>query len=125
VKLLSIETFKFIEITQRIEYFCKMKEKIRNIIENNLNGYTLEKIILFGSRARGDFDINSDYDLYLVLKEKLSRDQKIELMDLLSGKLAEAEICSDIVIGNEENLQQNSENSDSILKFVAEEGQLI
>lgn len=102
-----------------------MKEKIRNIIENNLNGYTLEKIILFGSRARGDFDMNSDYDLYLVLKEKLSRRQKIELMDLLSGKLAEEEICSDIIIGNEENLKQNAENSDSILKFVAEEGQLI
>jgi len=102
-----------------------MNDKIRNIIESNLNGYTLERIILFGSRARGDFDINSDYDLYLVLREKLNREQKIKLMDLLSGKLAEAEICSDIVIGNEESLKLNSANSDSIMKFVLEEGQLI
>lgn len=35
----------------------------------SLYGNQLEKIILYGSRARGDFDGESDFDLLIVLRE--------------------------------------------------------
>lgn len=102
-----------------------MNGNIKNIIESNLNGYTLEKIILFGSRARGDNDTDSDYDIYIVLKEILERNQKVKLMDLLLGKLAEEDICADIVIGNKESIKENENNSDSIVRHAIEEGHII
>lgn len=98
-----------------------MKEKIRNIIEQNLNGYTLEKIILFGSRARGDFDTESDYDIYIALKEKLNRTQKVELMDELLEKLAKSEICADLIIGDVDSLNKNN-LSGNVFRYVVEEG---
>jgi len=41
-----------------------MKEKINKIINQVFEekGIKVEKIILFGSRARGDFKENSDWD---------------------------------------------------------------
>lgn len=98
-----------------------MKETIRNIIEQNLNGYTLEKIILFGSRARGDFDEDSDYDIYIALKEKLNRSQKIILMDELLEVLAKSKICADLIIGDLKSLNDNN-ISGNVSKYVLEEG---
>jgi len=34
----------------------------------------IDKIILFGSRARGDYREDSDYDILIVTKEKLNRE---------------------------------------------------
>jgi predicted nucleotidyltransferase len=48
-------------------------EKTVNIIINTLDP---EKIILFGSRARGDFDNESDYDIF-ILKEGIINLRKI------------------------------------------------
>ncbi len=98
-----------------------MKEKIRNIIEKNLNGYTLDRVILFGSRARGDFDADSDYDIYIALKEKLNRPQKIALMDELLEELAKSKICADIIIGDLESLNANN-ISGNVSKYIIEEG---
>lgn len=36
-------------------------------------GIKVEKIILFGSRARGDYREDSDYDILVVTREKLPR----------------------------------------------------
>ncbi|MEM3415702.1 MAG: nucleotidyltransferase domain-containing protein [Thermoproteota archaeon] len=59
----------------------KIKDKIKEIIENVLrqNGYTLHSIFLFGSRARGDFEKESDYDLLVIIKESINMKQKREI----------------------------------------------
>lgn len=40
-------------------------EKLRLQIENVVKKYKMNKVILFGSRARGDNQDNSDYDFYI------------------------------------------------------------
>ena len=53
----------------------KIKEIILNIAkEMNIE---IDKIILFGSRARGDYREDSDYDILIVTKEKLEKEKKI------------------------------------------------
>lgn len=49
----------------------KWKEAVNNFIEGirELYGEELEEIILYGSRARGDADEESDIDLLVVLKD--------------------------------------------------------
>ncbi len=51
------------EVDQNIE---KITSVIRSIVEP-------EKVVLFGSRARGQFADDSDYDVCIVLKENQSQ----------------------------------------------------
>ena len=40
-------------------------DELRSIVEPIAARYGVEKVYLFGSVARGDFDENSDYDFYV------------------------------------------------------------
>ena len=67
----------------------KMKEKwqvkLDNII-NELKKYNPEKIILFGSRARGDYRKNSDIDIAVDISLSFREKRKLkEKIDLISG----------------------------------------
>lgn len=56
------------------------------------NKVEITDILLFGSRARGDFESNSDYDILIITKEDLSysekRDFLIRLTQLLISRNA-------------------------------------
>lgn len=47
----------------------KADKKIKDFIQKVRRVYSLEKAILFGSRARGDEFNNSDYDVIMVSKD--------------------------------------------------------
>lgn len=57
-----------------------IKERIRNIIEKVIiqSKITLENIILFGSRATGDFEEDSDFDILITIKNDIDTEQKRE-----------------------------------------------
>lgn len=55
---------------------AKIKKEICDI-------YPTAKIILYGSRARGDFDKYSDWDFLILIEEKISENQKIEIIERL------------------------------------------
>ena len=50
-------------------------------------GIELEKVILFGSRARGESKEDSDWDLLIVTKEKLKEDEFWSFYSRLNEKL--------------------------------------
>lgn len=50
-------------------------EKIKRMLENNSN----YKIVLFGSRARGDYKETSDIDLAVL--DEISRDEQYKIMN--------------------------------------------
>jgi predicted nucleotidyltransferase len=58
-----------------------LNEKMKNVISNivSKNRYTLYAIFLFGSRARKDYDAESDYDLLVILKEDIGLEEKRKL----------------------------------------------
>lgn len=99
-----------------------MNGKIKSIIKNTLKEYTIEKIILFGSRARGDYDKNSDYDLYIVIKEDLDYERKVELIDLLLEKLAIEGVCADIILNTQLKMNYYKEKIGTVTRYAAEEG---
>ncbi|MCF7918849.1 MAG: nucleotidyltransferase domain-containing protein [Candidatus Cloacimonetes bacterium] len=41
------------------------------------------KVILYGSRSRGDYDENSDWDLLIILEEKIEENERTELINRL------------------------------------------
>jgi hypothetical protein len=57
----------------------EMKEKIKSQILMVLGemGISVEKIILFGSRARGDFSRFSDYDILLIVDRTFTTKEKM------------------------------------------------
>ncbi|SNR61014.1 type VII toxin-antitoxin system MntA family adenylyltransferase antitoxin [Desulfurobacterium atlanticum] len=61
-------------------------QRIINDIITTLIPYGPEKIILFGSRARGDFRINSDIDIAVDLRLSFREKRKLkEKLDNISG----------------------------------------
>ena len=50
-------------------------------------GVRVEKIILFGSRARGDYREDSDYDILVVVRDKLDWRVKRKLSLMIRKKL--------------------------------------
>jgi predicted nucleotidyltransferase len=61
--------------------------KIKNFIQE-LYQDELDKIILFGSRARGDYRHDSDYDILIVLKNEFNYSQEIEKTSNFIAKLS-------------------------------------
>ena len=63
----------------------KWKIKLENIV-NELKKYNPKTIILFGSRARGDYKKNSDIDIAVDLDLSFREKRKIkEKIDIISG----------------------------------------
>jgi len=77
-----------------------VKEEIKKIINQVFEekGIKVEKIILFGSRARGDFKRNSDWDLLIIVSNELDLEDKRKISKEIRIKLAEIFIPCDVLI---------------------------
>ncbi len=88
-----------------------MEEKlklIKEIISNAAKKYNIEidRIILFGSRARGDYTQESDWDILIVTKEKLGwKKRKVFLGNILKI-FAKMKIRVEILIVDLETLNE-------------------
>jgi len=71
---------------KRVEGKIKLiKETILNIAKQ-LN-VKIDRIILFGSRARGDYREDSDWDILIVTEEELNREKELEFTTKISLEL--------------------------------------
>jgi len=51
------------------------------------HGVDVEKIILFGSRARGDHSEDSDWDVLVVVRQSIDREKMMDIWDEIHGIL--------------------------------------
>lgn len=92
--------------------------KIYNLIKNEVNP---SKIILFGSRARGESSDDSDYDILLLTKEvKNEREitRKVNFT-LFNNNIT---VPVDLIASNESNYKINKEKNGLIYKSIENEG---
>jgi len=61
------------------EVLAKLKESL-----NNLLGDKIVKMVLYGSRARGDYDSESDIDVAIIVRG-LTRDLKNQILDSIAA----------------------------------------
>jgi predicted nucleotidyltransferase len=80
-----------------------MKEVITKVINEILGkrGIEVKKIILFGSRARGDFNKDSDWDLMVLIDRDLSFLEKRKFIAEMQRKFAEHKIPNNIILKSE------------------------
>ena len=97
-------------------------KEIETITVQIVEKYRPEKIILFGSAARGEFTSDSDADFLIVKKDTplYGADRIREL-----SRLIERDIAVDFLIFRPEELNQRMEMGDPFLKAVLEEGKVL
>ena len=92
-----------IKETKRKEVLKNIKEKILKSLKGL--GIEVKRIILFGSRARGDFSKSSDYDFLIVTEKTFTVKEKMGIAKKIRVVLAEFYIPADIIIKSEEELE--------------------
>ncbi len=97
-------------------------EKLKSIL-NEMN-LKYSKILLFGSRARGDFREESDWDFLIVLKKPLDAKTKKELWFQIYKKLHEFYpfISFDIILKDAESFEEEKTITNTISNEVYLEG---
>ena len=80
------------------------------------------RILLFGSRARKDNAIDSDYDLLVITKETIDIRKKRTIKSMVRKELARFKIPADILIQSEDEINLKKEITGHILKQALREG---
>ncbi|MEM5861347.1 MAG: nucleotidyltransferase domain-containing protein [Candidatus Aenigmatarchaeota archaeon] len=102
-----------------------MKEEvIKKTIERILEEHKIKvlKIILFGSRARGDYKERSDWDLLIVIDKKLLREERLKISHLIRKALADEFIPCDVLIKSEEEFEKRKGVIGSVIRSAIGEG---
>ena len=88
-------------------------EIIRTIIGQDAPG---SEIIIFGSRASGNSDKSSDYDLLVKINIQISVAEKRSLASRIRKHLAEKLIDADIIIRDESEIAASIDRNGSVTK---------
>ena len=80
------------------------------------------KVLLFGSRARSENAVDSDYDFLIVTKDTIELHKKRQIKSQLRKELAKFKIPADILIQSENEIQSKKNIIGHIIRHVIKEG---
>lgn len=105
----------------------KVKSIIKKEIEEVVNNFGLEldKIILFGSRARGDYSEYSDWDILVVIRDKLDISREREIARSIRRRLAEKLIDVDVIVRTVEEFEYYKDSFGTVTREAFKEGIII
>jgi len=119
---LAKDIFKrnFNEELESFEVKNLLRDKINSVMKRG--GVEVSRIILFGSRARGDFEKQSDWDVIVVIKNNLSIKEKMFYSKKIRESLAQVRVDCDVIIKSEEEIEQYKEMIGSVVREALKEG---
>jgi len=88
----------------------------------NEMGISVRQIILFGSRARGDFSKHSDYDFLIITEKTFSVKEKMQIASTIRKVLAELYVFADIIINSEEEAEIKKDRIGCVTRYALKEG---
>jgi len=97
-----------------------IKEQIMKSLDEM--GISFESIILFGSRARGDYNEDSDYDILIVTEETFPFKEKIRISEAVRDRVVKLHIPSDIIIRSHEEVDYFRDKINSVVRDAIQEG---
>ena len=80
------------------------------------------KVLLFGSRSRKDYSVDSDYDFLVITKKSVDIRQKRLYKSQLRKELAKYKIPADILIQSEAEVEVKKEIIGHIIREILKEG---
>jgi predicted nucleotidyltransferase len=96
----------------------KIEEMIRRIVEK----FDPEKIILFGSSARGEAGPDSDADLLIVMRYSGSRRRQATEIDLALWGI---DLAADILVFSPEEIEKYQDMVGTIIRPARREGKVV
>ena len=99
-----------------------MTSALRNLVDLLVREVEPDRIILFGSRARGDNSERSDYDI-CVLKTGVVR--RRNLAKQIYRSLYDIDLPVDVIVETPERFEELKNNRFLIYKEIAKHGQVI
>ena len=102
----------------------KSVSEIKNEILKCLEqiGVKAEKVILFGSRARGDHSRGSDYDFLIITEKTYPIKEKMAISQSVNRALASLLIPSDIIIKSSEEAEALKSQIGTVTREALKEG---
>ncbi len=88
-------------------------------------GYHLERVMLFGSRARGDFRSDSDWDFYVIVEEEIAPSDRREIVKNIYRKFIHAGFWGDVFIHSKKTAEARKGNTGFLTYYVFKEGREI
>jgi len=82
-------------------------------------GFRVWRVILFGSRARGDFGEGSDWDILVVVEGRLDRARRLELWYEIYRRL---DVPADVIVVDKETFIRYKKYRGFIYRYALEEG---
>lgn len=86
------------------------------------SGLNVLQILLFGSRARGDFDNRSDWDFFSATDKELTFDERREIARRIRWRLARAGLASDVIIRSASAVSKARYNTGCLANYAFKEG---
>lgn len=100
----------------------RVQERIEVMVRRIVSQFNPEKIILFGSHARGEAGPDSDVDLLVVMPVEGSKRQKAIEID---RALTDRRIPLDLILVTPEDFERGRHEIGSVLRPVALEGRVM
>jgi predicted nucleotidyltransferase len=97
-------------------------EKLQEIVRRIVAGFDPEKIILFGSHARGDAGPDSDADLLVVMKVSGSKRRAATRIDL---SLLGVDLPVDVIVVTPEEIERYRDIVGTIIYPAVREGKVL
>jgi len=96
--------------------------EIENIVKQLIHRYKPEKIILFGSLAKGEIHQGTDIDLFIIKRDvpELGVDRIRQLDTIIKYRLA-----TDFIVYKPEELEQRLKLGDPFVKSILQEGKVL
>jgi len=85
-------------------------------------GYSIVKIVLFGSRAKEQAHPDSDWDFYVVVDREMGRETKWDIIIKIKRRLARLKIPNDVIINSLSQAEQRKGNVGYITYYALREG---
>lgn len=83
------------------------KSAIEEFINKISRSYNIRKVVLFGSKAKGDFNTYSDIDLLIITQEEINNNDRWKLSDISSDININYEVALNCVYCHENKWKSN------------------
>ena len=105
-------------------YICGVESNIYDTIRNAVQGCLPgSRVLLFGSRARGDHASNSDYDLLVITPVTFTPKEKIYWSTRIDHAIIDAiRVPVDLLLNSEDEIHRKLELPGHIIRSVMKEG---
>jgi len=102
------------------EITAQAKAIIHEVVERA--GYRVLRILLFGSRARGDARLDSDWDFFVVTDREPTRSERQAIQTELSLRFAQLGFYADVVLQSDALTEARKGNTGFITYYALKEG---